>query len=250
MDDVDDPAGRLAVTLRRARTHEGAGRYPQALRLYRRVLTSGASCGDAAEVASVLARAHAGYAAARLGQGRATQAVDHAHAAARHAEQARDDATLAEVARHTGSRLGGQGLAQAMVETGYESIIEDGETRFRNCPFHVLRERDREVTCGLNLALVEGMIEGSGSSASAGSFNAASMNGGARVLSTPKIGRCWRRWAISEDASGPARHPPAGGAPCRTIRPHSPGSVTGATSGACSRYSISAGGFSPPGPFR
>jgi len=78
-----------------------------------------------------------------------------------------DDATLAEVARHTGYRLGGQGLAQGMVETGYEPTLEDGETRFRNCPFHVLRENDREVTCGLNLALVEGMIEGSGSSASA-----------------------------------------------------------------------------------
>ena len=78
-----------------------------------------------------------------------------------------DDATLAEVARHTGSQLGAHGLAQALAETGYEPAVEDGETRFRNCPFHLLRDQDREVTCGLNLALVEGMIEGSGSSASA-----------------------------------------------------------------------------------
>ena len=78
-----------------------------------------------------------------------------------------DDATLAEVARHTGCRLGGHGLEGALVETGYEPAIQDGETRFRNCPFHVLRDQDREVTCGLNLALVEGMIEGSGSSATA-----------------------------------------------------------------------------------
>lgn len=76
-----------------------------------------------------------------------------------------DDATLAGVARHAGSQLGGHGLAETLVETGYEPAVEDGETRFRNCPFHLLRDQDREVTCALNLALVEGMIEGSGSGA-------------------------------------------------------------------------------------
>ena len=35
-------------------------------------------------------------------------------------------------------------------------------TRFRNCPFDALREQDQETTCQLNLALVEGMLEGSG----------------------------------------------------------------------------------------
>jgi predicted ArsR family transcriptional regulator len=78
-----------------------------------------------------------------------------------------DDAALAEVARRTGCQLGGHGLGEALVETGYEPAVEDGETRFRNCPFHLLRDQDRETTCGLNLALVEGMIEGSGSDATA-----------------------------------------------------------------------------------
>lgn len=78
-----------------------------------------------------------------------------------------DDDALAEVARRTGCQLGGHGLREALVETGYEPTIEDGETRFRNCPFHLLRDQDRETTCGLNLALVEGMIEGSGSDATA-----------------------------------------------------------------------------------
>jgi len=78
-----------------------------------------------------------------------------------------DDAALAEVARRTGCQLGGHGLGEALVETGYEPTVEDGETRFRNCPFHMLRDQDREATCGLNLALVEGMIEGSGSDAAA-----------------------------------------------------------------------------------
>lgn len=73
-----------------------------------------------------------------------------------------DSAALAEVARRTGREIGSAGLEAALAGTGYEPVVEDGETRFRNCPFHVLRNRDREVTCGLNLALVEGMIESSG----------------------------------------------------------------------------------------
>ncbi len=37
-----------------------------------------------------------------------------------------------------------------------------GEARFRNCPFHALVAEDRQTTCALNHALVEGMIAGSG----------------------------------------------------------------------------------------
>jgi predicted ArsR family transcriptional regulator len=77
------------------------------------------------------------------------------------------DAALADVARRTGCEIGADGLETALRETGYEPAEEDGETRFRNCPFHVLRDQDRDTTCGINLALVEGMIEGSGSGASA-----------------------------------------------------------------------------------
>jgi len=69
---------------------------------------------------------------------------------------------VAEVARRTGREIGAAGMEAALIETGYEPVIENGETRFRNCPFHVLRERDQETTCGINVALVEGMIESSG----------------------------------------------------------------------------------------
>jgi predicted ArsR family transcriptional regulator len=74
-----------------------------------------------------------------------------------------DSAALTEVARRTGREIGSTGLDAALAGTGYEPVVENGETRFRNCPFHVLRDRDRDTTCGLNVALVEGMIEGSGS---------------------------------------------------------------------------------------
>lgn len=74
---------------------------------------------------------------------------------------------LAAAARAAGSRVGVAGLEEALDQTGYEPVAEDGETRFRNCPFHLLREQDRELTCALNLALVEGMIEGSGAGVTA-----------------------------------------------------------------------------------
>jgi predicted ArsR family transcriptional regulator len=78
-----------------------------------------------------------------------------------------DSAALAEVARRTGREIGRAGLEAALEETGYEPEVEDGETRFHNCPFHVLRDRDRETTCGLNHALVEGMVEGTGAEVAA-----------------------------------------------------------------------------------
>ena len=78
-----------------------------------------------------------------------------------------DNTALTEVARRTGEEIGQIGLGAALRATGYEPVIENDETRFRNCPFHLLKERDRDTTCGLNLALVAGMVEGSGSTSDA-----------------------------------------------------------------------------------
>jgi predicted ArsR family transcriptional regulator len=70
---------------------------------------------------------------------------------------------LAAAAHRAGLQIGQEGLDSALDATGYEPADEDGEIRFRNCPFHVLRQQDQNATCSLNLALVEGLIEGSGS---------------------------------------------------------------------------------------
>lgn len=78
-----------------------------------------------------------------------------------------DSTALTETARRTGRQMGQNGLGSALKATGYEPVTEEGETRFRNCPFHLLRDRDQEMTCGLNLALVQGMVEGSESHADA-----------------------------------------------------------------------------------
>lgn len=78
-------------------------------------------------------------------------------------EGALDERTLVAVARRAGVEIGEVGLEAALEGTGYEPVTEDDEIRFRNCPFHLLKDRDRDTTCGLNLALVAGMVEGSGS---------------------------------------------------------------------------------------
>ncbi|CAN5891657.1 adenylate/guanylate cyclase domain-containing protein [soil metagenome] len=91
-----DQLCQLEITLLRARAHEGAGRYPQALRLYRRTLSGARQLADDAARDRCLARAHAGYASARLAQGRAADAVTHALDAAEHAPRAGDDDTLAQ----------------------------------------------------------------------------------------------------------------------------------------------------------
>ena len=69
---------------------------------------------------------------------------------------------LRAAARRLGEGIGAEGLDPALRSTGYEPVEEAGETRFRNCPFHALVDEDRSVTCQLNLALVEGMVEASG----------------------------------------------------------------------------------------
>jgi predicted ArsR family transcriptional regulator len=69
---------------------------------------------------------------------------------------------LAAAAHRIGAELVEEGLDQALRETGYDPVIEEGEIRFRNCPFHVLKTQDQRTVCNLNLGLVEGMLEASG----------------------------------------------------------------------------------------
>ncbi len=70
--------------------------------------------------------------------------------------------SLGDAAHRIGEDLGRRGLTEALENAGYEPAEEGDETRFRNCPFHVLKEQDRDTICGMNLALVEGMVEGAG----------------------------------------------------------------------------------------
>src|SRR5580658_1535330 len=84
-------------------------------------------------------------------------------------------AVLLEAARRLGAELGGRfrpgvadlgGVADldgALAGHGYEPRRgEDGMIRLRNCPFHQLAQHHRDVVCGMNLGLIEGILAGLG----------------------------------------------------------------------------------------
>ena len=113
----------------------------------------------------------------------------------------RSRAVLAEAARRLGTELGsafrpspayrdagerdaaGPGAGErdvkgVLTQQGYEPCGgADGVIRLRNCPFHQLTEQHREVVCGMNLALVEGLVDGLGA-------------GGLRPVLDPQPGHC------------------------------------------------------------
>ncbi|MFG2972072.1 helix-turn-helix transcriptional regulator [Streptomyces sp. NPDC048331] len=94
------------------------------------------------------------------------------------AERAGLDAELCAAARRRGEGLRGSaepcgGLAEAMevlAARGYEPHVEapDGDeeaarvVRMRNCPFHAVAERFPPLVCGMNLALLEGLLGADG----------------------------------------------------------------------------------------
>jgi predicted ArsR family transcriptional regulator len=59
-----------------------------------------------------------------------------------------------------------QALQELLRSRGYEPFAaEPGIVRLRNCPFEDIAARHPELVCGLNLALIEGMLAGLGSDA-------------------------------------------------------------------------------------
>ncbi len=53
-------------------------------------------------------------------------------------------------------------LLSALGDQGYEPVVEGRSVVLANCPFHVLAEEQRDLICGMNLALVEGLVEALG----------------------------------------------------------------------------------------
>ena len=51
----------------------------------------------------------------------------------------------------------------ALRDRGYEPFVDDdGDVRLRNCPFHALVDEHRPLVCGMNLALVDGVVSVAG----------------------------------------------------------------------------------------
>jgi predicted ArsR family transcriptional regulator len=83
---------------------------------------------------------------------------------------------LARTARGVGEQIGAEarvragprpgkkrllaGMVAALAAQGYEPEPAEGELRLRNCPFHALVSEHKDLVCGMNLALIEGVVEG------------------------------------------------------------------------------------------
>ena len=145
-------AGLLEVAYRRltARAGPGAGR---PAKLYRRAAKErvvSVPPRDYARAARVLADA-----VERSGAEKALYDVARLHGAAagRALEQAASDASSVVL----------ENLKRDLVERGYEPFAgEHAQLRLRNCPFDSLARDFPVVACGMNLALLDGMLSGAG----------------------------------------------------------------------------------------
>lgn len=118
-------------------------------------------------------------AARLLAQAVETAGADDAARTAARAEGQR----LGEEASHrlrgrAGDRRRLSALRDVLAERGYEPFDEgDGRVAMRNCPFDHLTGAHRELVCGMNLALLEGVVAGLGLDR-------------ARAVLDPQPGRC------------------------------------------------------------
>jgi predicted ArsR family transcriptional regulator len=120
-----------------------------------------------------------------------------AHLLAETVEQTGADLELQAAARHAGQEAGrrflgagpdpatqpapaaapGPGVQAALAARGYEPYRDGAALRLRNCPFSSLAGEFPVVVCAMNLALIEGLLEGMGQPAD-------------RAVMDPAPGRC------------------------------------------------------------
>ncbi|WP_409180899.1 helix-turn-helix transcriptional regulator [Amycolatopsis sp. VS8301801F10] len=83
------------------------------------------------------------------------------------AEVARLDTELQAAARREGRAAACPvedlvAAKEVLAARGYEPRLDDDVLRLVNCPFHVLSQRHPGLVCGMNLALLEGLLEAAG----------------------------------------------------------------------------------------
>ena len=70
---------------------------------------------------------------------------------------------LARTRRNRIAGLGYAGVGTILLAASLApSDAADGAIRLRNCPFHQLAAEHRDLVCGMNLALIEGLVAGLG----------------------------------------------------------------------------------------
>ncbi|WP_436527075.1 helix-turn-helix transcriptional regulator [Actinoplanes sp. HUAS TT8] len=79
-------------------------------------------------------------------------------------EEAGAENVLNRVAQRHGKRVAGDGdVVEVLTGHGYAPVADGpGRIELRNCPFHRLAEQFPPVICGMNLAMVEGLLSGAG----------------------------------------------------------------------------------------
>jgi len=73
------------------------------------------------------------------------------------------DEHLFEAARRRGRAMGrdaGAGLVEVLAGQGYEPVPGADRIELGNCPFHSVARDYPPLVCGMNLALLEGLVEG------------------------------------------------------------------------------------------
>jgi predicted ArsR family transcriptional regulator len=148
-------AGLLDVTYRRLtdRTGPGAGRPAKLYRRAARDVSVSLPPRDYELAGELLARA---VLRARAGTVDVLAAV--------HREAAAEGKQFAdEMRRRCGDAASGAARRDVVVgvlaEHGYEPVVEDGTVLLRNCPFHRLSTRHRELVCGMNVELLRSAVD-------------------------------------------------------------------------------------------
>ena len=78
-------------------------------------------------------------------------------------DQAGADATAGTEATAGTDGTDGTEVLMNLLETqGYEPWADGGDVVLRNCPFHALAQEHTELVCGMNLHLLEGVLDGLG----------------------------------------------------------------------------------------
>jgi predicted ArsR family transcriptional regulator len=102
-----------------------------------------------------------------------------AHLLAETVERAGADLELYEAARRAGEVAGREVAAgevaghveevqQVLAARGYEPYMDGEVLRLRNCPFGSVMRAFPSLVCGMNLAMIEGLLSGMGSTCAAG----------------------------------------------------------------------------------
>jgi predicted ArsR family transcriptional regulator len=75
-------------------------------------------------------------------------------------EQRRAEQTAHSSGAAVGRSVRGRTAREVLAERGYAPFADQGEIRLANCPFHQLAQDHRELVCGMNRALIQGILEG------------------------------------------------------------------------------------------